>query len=110
MSESFQPCMVIISSAGLAEADQIADALVQQRLAACVQILPMQSRYRWQGEVTRDDELLLIIKTSRDRFDALRERLPMLHPHELPELVAVEAADGLAAYLDWVRAETRPAP
>ena len=57
-----------------------------------------------------DDELLLIIKTSRDRFDALRERLPMLHPHELPELVAVEAADGLAAYLDWVRAETRPAP
>lgn len=92
-------------------AGRIATALVDERLAACVNVVPgLRSTYRWQGEVTRGDELLLIIKTSRDRFDALRERLPMLHPHELPELVAVEAADGLAAYLDWVRAETRPAP
>ena len=92
-------------------AGRIATALVDERLAACVNVVPgLRSTYRWQGEVTRDDELLLIIKTSHDRFDALRERLPMLHPHELPELVAVEAADGLAAYLDWVRAETRPAP
>lgn len=92
-------------------AGRIATALVEERLAACVNVVPgLASTYRWQGNVTRDDELLLVIKTTRDRFDALRERLPMLHPYELPELLVVEAADGLAAYLDWVRAETRPAP
>lgn len=92
-------------------AGRIATALVDERLAACVNVIPgLASTYRWQGTVTRDDEWLLLIKTTRERFDALRERLPMLHPHELPELVTVEAADGLAAYLDWVRAETRPAP
>ncbi len=91
-------------------AGRIATALVEERLAACVNVVPgLASTYRWRSEVTRDDELLLVIKTTRERFDALRERLSMLHPYELAELVAVEAADGLAAYLDWVRAETRPA-
>lgn len=92
-------------------AERIADALVGERLAACVNIvLGLRSIYRWEGKIVRDDELLLIIKTTRDRMDALRERLPMLHPYELPELVAVESVDALPAYLDWVRSETRPTP
>ncbi|RMH92895.1 divalent-cation tolerance protein CutA [Lysobacter pythonis] len=93
-----------------ASAERIATALVEERLAACVNLVPgLLSTYRWQGKIARDDELLLIVKTTAERLDALRTRLVELHPHELPELLAVEASDGLAAYLDWVRAETRPA-
>ncbi len=91
-----------------ASADRIATALVEERLAACINVLAgVHSTYRWQGRVQRDDEVLLVIKTTADRLDALRERLPGLHPYELPELVAVEAAGGLPAYLDWIATETR---
>lgn len=91
-------------------AEHIARSLVDARLAACVNSVPgLLSTYRWQGKIERDDEWLLIIKTTTERLDALRARLLELHPYELPELVAVKAADGLAAYLDWVQAETTPA-
>lgn len=91
----------------LACAESIASALVEARLAACVNIVPgLTSIYRWQGKVEREAECLLIIKTHSEQFDALRKRLAALHPYELPELIAVQAADGLPAYLDWVRAET----
>lgn len=84
-------------------ARRIADALVQERLAACVNIVPgVQSVYRWEGAIQRDDEVLLLIKTVQDRLQALQARVLALHPAELPELVAVEVAGGLAAYLDWV--------
>ena len=108
MSESFQPCMVIISSAGLAEADQIADALVQQRLAACVQILPIQSRYRWQGEVVRDNEILLLVKTRAELYPALEAAVLKLHSYQTPEIIQVPVLDGLPAYLDWLRENTGP--
>ena len=95
-----------------ATARRIADALVDARLAACVSVLPgLQSTYRWQGTVERAEEVLLLIKTTRDALPALQARLPGLHPYELPELLAVEAA-GLPAYLDWIAREVdaRPAP
>ena len=84
-------------------ARRLADTLVGERLAACVNIVPgLRSVYRWQGTVECGNELLLLIKTTRARLPALSARVVELHPHELPEVVAVEVAGGLSAYLDWV--------
>jgi periplasmic divalent cation tolerance protein len=88
-----------------ASAQMLAETLVGESLAACVNRLPgVASTYRWQGAVTTDDEVLLLIKTTAARFDALKARLLQLHPYELPELIAVPVERGHAAYLDWVRA------
>ena len=93
----------------LATAERIAAALVGERLAACVNILPgLRSVYRWEGRVDAADEVLLLIKTSAEAYSLLQTRLTVLHPYELPELLAVEPAAGLPAYLDWVATETRP--
>jgi periplasmic divalent cation tolerance protein len=86
-----------------ATAQAIADVLVGERLAACVNVLPgLRSVYRWQGAIERADEALLLIKTVQAQLPALQARMAALHPYELPELVAVEVAGGLAAYLDWI--------
>lgn len=93
-----------------ATARRIADALVEARLAACVNVVPgVHSTYRWQGAVERAEEVLLLIKTTHDAFPALQSRLPGLHPYELPELLAVEAA-GLPACLDWIAREVDARP
>lgn len=92
-----------------ATASRIAEALVGERLAACVSVLPgMQSVYRWQGSVQRADEVQLLIKTVATRMPAVAKRIVALHPYELPEVVAVEAAAGLPAYLEWISTEVAP--
>jgi periplasmic divalent cation tolerance protein len=86
-------------------ARRIADALVGERLAACVTVLPgVHSVYRWQEAIERADETMLLIKTVRERLEPLTARVASLHPYELPELVAVEVAGGLPGYLGWVAA------
>lgn len=88
-------------------AKRIAGTLVEERLAACVNILPgMVSVYRWEGMLQRADEVLLMIKTCGTRLEALTARVNELHPYELPEVIAVEVATGLPAYLAWIAAET----
>ncbi|QNK02958.1 divalent-cation tolerance protein CutA [Dyella telluris] len=88
----------------VASAQKLAEALVGERLAACVNRIPtVASTYRWKGEVVTDSEELLLIKTTAARFPALKERLVALHPYELPELIAVPVAEGHRPYLDWVR-------
>lgn len=87
----------------------IALTLVDERLAACVNRIPgIASTYRWEGKVHQDNEVLLLIKTTRERFDALRARLVELHPYDVPELIALEITDGLPAYLDWLAHESAP--
>lgn len=88
-------------------AGRIADALVEARLAACVQVLPgAMSVYHWQGKVARAAEVLLLAKTVPGCFDALKARIVALHPYEVPEIIALDVAAGLPAYLDWITRET----
>ncbi|WP_460823828.1 divalent-cation tolerance protein CutA [Lysobacter olei] len=91
-----------------ATADRLARAVVEARLAACVNALPgVRSTYRWKEQVEQADEVLLLIKTTAARLDALTARLRELHSYELPEVLAVEASAGLPEYLDWVAQQTR---
>jgi periplasmic divalent cation tolerance protein len=91
-------------------ADSIARALVDERLAACVNLHgSMTSFYRWKGIVERDAERQLVIKTTRERLPALEARLKALHSYELPEFLVVAVDAGSAAYLGWVREATTPA-
>jgi len=84
-------------------AERIASALVEERLAACVNRIPgIVSTYRWQGAVHSDREILLLIKTTREHFEALRERIVELHPYDVPEVIALTIDGGSAAYLDWI--------
>ena len=102
-----QPLLCLSTCPDAGTAARVARALVAERLAACVNRVPgVASTFRWQGEIHDDAEVLLLIKTTRDRFDALRRRLVELHPYEVPELIALEVADGLPGYLDWLVRET----
>jgi periplasmic divalent cation tolerance protein len=86
----------------------LARALVDERLAACVNVLPtMVSIYRWKGSVEQDKEHQVVIKTASDRLPALEARLRQLHPYELPEFLVLDLAGGGAAYLAWVRESIR---
>lgn len=102
------PALLCLSSCpDDATARRIAEALVGEGLAGCVNVLPaVHSVYRWRGQVERADEALLLAKTTPQRFAALRDRIVALHSYELPEVVAVEIADGLPAYLGWIASET----
>jgi periplasmic divalent cation tolerance protein len=90
-------------------ASRLAKTLVEERLAACVNVVGgVASTYRWNGEVQVDDEVLLVIKTMADRFEAMQARLIALHPYDVPEVLAIEPAAGAAPYLAWLERETRP--
>lgn len=89
-------------------ANAIALAVVEEQLAACVNILPrVQSIYRWQGSVESAAEIPLLIKATTCNYPALEARIKAMHPYDVPEIVALPIAHGLPAYLNWVAAETR---
>jgi periplasmic divalent cation tolerance protein len=91
------------------DARAIATVLVEERLAACVNILPgVRSIYAWKGSVSEDEEQQLVIKTSTNQLAALEARLRELHSYEVPEFVVIHASGGSEAYLDWVRDSTAP--
>ena len=96
-----------VTCGGVDEAERLATALVEQRLAACVQQLPIRSTYRWNGAVERDDELLLLVKTTRDRYADVESLVLELHSYDVPAITAIEVVEGSPAYLEWVAAETR---
>ena len=96
----------------VAVAEDLARALIEARVAACVNVLPaVTSVYRWKDEVHHDHEAMLMIKTTAAAFDALEREVLARHPYELPEIIAVDIAAGHAPYLDWITAGTvKPRP
>lgn len=102
-------CLCTCPDADTARA--IADRLVEERLCACVNLLPgAQSIYRWQGAVERAQEVLMLIKTTQTRYAALEQRLAALHPYSVPEIIALPIHAGLPAYLQWLDEQTRQEP
>jgi periplasmic divalent cation tolerance protein len=90
-----------------AEAEALAEALLAERLAACVQLSPIRSRYVWKGAVQREDEILLLIKTRAELFEQVRARLRALHSYDTPEILMLPATAADADYLAWLEAETK---
>ena len=107
MSDAPLLALTTLPSTGAAEA--LARTLVEEQLAACVNLVPgVRSIYRWQGAVVDGAEVLCLIKTTRARVDALTERLVELHPYEVPELITLPIDGGHAPYLAWLLAGVTP--
>lgn len=99
---------VYITCADQAEAQSIGQTLVEERLAACVNILPaMQSIYRWQGKLESANETVLIAKTSSEKFEDLKNKVLSMHSYDCPCVVALPIQEGSAAYLSWLQASLR---
>ncbi len=100
--------MVLVTAPSAEVAASIARTLVEERLAACGNVLPeVRSIYRWEGQLHEDAEALLVLKTTRARLDALRDRVLALHPYDVPEVLALPVEAGSAAYLGWLVDETQ---
>ena len=100
--------LVLTTAGSREEAEKIAQALVERRLAACVNLVgPVQSVYRWQGKVETSAEHLLVIKTTAGLFDAVAKAIRELHSYELPECLEIPIEEGSAEYLSWIEANVR---
>jgi periplasmic divalent cation tolerance protein len=91
-------------------AERVGSALLEERLVACVQSFPVQSRYWWRGSIETASEVMLVMKTTAEHMGPLIARVRQLHPYEVPEVVAVPIEEGNPAYLEWLAAETETVP
>ncbi|MBF2046046.1 MAG: divalent-cation tolerance protein CutA [Leptolyngbya sp. IPPAS B-1204] len=101
--------IVFVTAASQAEAETLADALVEAKLAACVSVLPIRSVYTWKGEVCREQEWQLLIKTDLNRFADLEAKIRAIHSYETPEIIAIPLVAGSQPYLDWMAAQVQGA-
>jgi periplasmic divalent cation tolerance protein len=94
--------LVLVTASSEAEATAIARTVVREKLAACVNLVPVRSVYIWQDQLQQEPEWQLLIKTTRDRFLALQERILALHSYEVPEILAIPIEAGSPSYLTWI--------
>lgn len=107
MVASAQLGLILVTTASESEAHQIAKALVESRLAACVAFTPIQSVYRWQGEIHSDGEYQLMIKTDLSLFEQIVSQVTQHHSYELPEIIAVPMAASSTGYGQWIREQVK---
>jgi len=100
-------CVVFCSCPSDEHAEKLARSLVESRLAACVQIIPIRSFYEWKGEIHRDEERLLLIKAKAGLYPELEDFITKNHPYEVPEIIQVPIKAGLRSYLDWIDGVSR---
>lgn len=106
---STEAVRILLCTAPPTKARKVAGLLVEEGLAACVNLVPgLRSIYRWKGEILDEPETLLIIKTTAEQAGSVAARLPELHPYEVPELLALTPTAGLAPYLAWLSAQVAP--
>ena len=98
--------LVLVTTTSETEAENLAIALLNDRLAACVSIYPMRSIYRWQGQIENESEWQLVIKTDLKQFEQLSEKIQELHSYAVPEIIALPVVAGSQTYLDWLASHT----
>jgi uncharacterized protein involved in tolerance to divalent cations len=99
--------LVFITASSEKEGEKIASALVKERLAACVNLIGgMKSTFRWKGQISSEEEVLLIAKTKDRLFESLKKRVVELHSYEVPEIIALPILAGFEKYLHWIKKET----
>jgi periplasmic divalent cation tolerance protein len=98
---------VVLCTSGVEESEQIARVLIEERLAACVNVAEVNSYYRWKGECCKDREALLIIKTEKSKKEKIEERIQEVHSYELPEIIALPIVAGYDRYLTWIEEQLK---
>ncbi len=99
--------VVLVTAGSRQEADAIAESLIQAKLAACVNLLPVFSIYTWQGTIHRDEEWQLLIKSERSRFDELEAKIREIHSYEVPEIIMLPIVAGSRPYLQWISSQVQ---
>jgi len=101
------PIVVLVTCGSEEEALKIANALVEEHLAACVNfVAPIRSIYRWEGKIWDEKEWLLVIKTEKQRFEELEKKVKSLHSYSVPEIISLPITEGSSAYLNWIKENT----
>lgn len=106
MAEDTEFCVLLTTTSSQAEADRLAGGLVSERLAACVQIVEINSHYIWEGMAQKEPEYLLLIKTRKEVYERIEAFIRREHSYQVPELIRIPVEAGLGPYLDWVRENT----
>ena len=95
-------CVVLTTFANEADATKIINAVLEDKLVACAQVINIKSHYTWEGKVQHEPEVLVMFKTTGKLYDALESKIKELHPYEVPEIIAMDIKNGSASYLNWI--------
>ncbi len=106
MSKQHEYCVVLSTAGTQKNKDEIIKGLLEGKLAACIQTMAIESHYVWKGQVCNDNEWLLIVKTRKDLYALVEDKIKDLHEYEVPQIVQIPIVEGFNSYLEWLRQST----